>query len=49
MSFIGIGLCLIIGIITLIIGKIINKKWLMIFSIIPLGISIIQIIIMLSI
>lgn len=44
MTFLGIIVTLIISILMLIIGSIIKKKWLMLISIIPLGIALIQIV-----
>lgn len=45
----GIIITLIVGVLMLVIGAVTKKKWLMIISILPLVISIIQIIILFSI
>lgn len=44
MTFLGIIITLIVGILMLIVGVTTKKKWLKIISIIPLAISIVQII-----
>ncbi|MGL4654872.1 MAG: hypothetical protein ACRCWM_03140 [Sarcina sp.] len=43
MTVFGIGLFLIVGLIALVIGNLIKKKWLIIISIIALVISIFQV------
>jgi len=42
MTFLGIMITLIIGVLILIIGGILKKKWLMLISIVPLVLALIQ-------
>lgn len=44
MTFLGIIITLIIGILILTAGGILKKKWVILISIIPLGISLIQLV-----
>jgi len=47
MTFLGMIITLIIGILMLIMGGILKKKWLMLISVVPLGIALIQVAIIL--